>query len=166
MPTKRKAENQKTKVAKKQKISKKKPKATKKSPENVEEPLAEEVIVAIEEKKEEEKPPKKTPDLFIMKKSRYYDLFLEWLNCCREYDPEKIIGEPFEENLYKAFKSIFQSLQIIMDDPKQIKSINFKQRGIQIIYRSPIEWKYPKGNELIYDPDQVINQIKNYYDNW
>ena len=104
-----------------------------------------------------------TPDLKYFTKSRYYDLFLEWLNCCKEYDPNEIIGKPFEKSLFKAFKNICTTFQMLIDNPDQISSIDFKYRGICIRYKASLAWKYPQGNELIYDPDQVIDQIKNQY---
>ena len=99
-------------------------------------------------------------DLTVMEKSRYYGDFIEWLNCCREYDPEKIIGTSFEKSLFKTFKMMMGTLKILIDNPKEIKLIKFKSRGLDITYKSSFEWKYPEGNKFIYDPDQVINQSK------
>ena len=103
---------------------------------------------------------KKVADKGVMEKSRYYEDFKKWLNCCRINNPTDIEGTPFEQTLFKVFKSIMSSVDNLLKSPDMIEKIDFKHRGIDVYYHSSMKWKYPKGNLLIYDPDLVINSIK------
>lgn len=126
------------------------------------EPEAEAIVPAPAAEPVAEQKPAKSSDIRVISQSRYYEDFLVWLHCCREFDSEQIIGTPLEINLFKAFKSIMTTIRMLLDDPEQIIGVDFK-KGLQIRYRSAMKWKYPNGDVLIYHPDQVIETMRNYH---
>lgn len=106
-----------------------------------------------------ETPPQKVADLGVMNKSRYYEDFREWLECCKTYDPELIIGTPLETTMFRCFKKIFREINGILSDPQSVKGLEFENKRLKITVKSPLDWRYPRGNTLVYHPDDVIDRI-------
>lgn len=71
-----------------------------------------------------------------------------------------------KKNLFKIFKHLIREIDTLLQNPKLIKSLRFnvndtQYRELDICKKMHFEWKYPDGDLIIYDPDSILDMIKN-----